>query len=70
MSQPRIACRLCRTVRDEKAWLALPRVARVAEDELATFVSRWPDDVVVDVRACTCGAHIARLVCSAEARVS
>jgi hypothetical protein len=65
-----VSCNLCRAVRDEDEWLALPRLARVAGDDLAYLVRRWPDGVVVDVRACTCGAAIARLVCGPRARVS
>ena len=59
-TRPRIACGRCRAQRTEAEWSALPAVAQVEGDELATVVSRWPEDMVIVVRACSCGAPIAR----------
>jgi hypothetical protein len=61
VTQAKIACGRCRMVRTEPEWAALPAVTQVAGAELADLVVRWPDRVVVVVRACTCGAPIARL---------
>jgi hypothetical protein len=62
MTPPNIPCGRCRAVRTTEEWLALPAVTQVAGAELASVVSRWPDRIVVIVRACSCGASIARLV--------
>lgn len=56
----KIACGRCRAQRTEAEWSALPAVTQVADDELAAVVSRWPENVVIVVRACSCGAPIAR----------
>lgn len=46
--------------RTEAEWSALPALTQVAAEELSGVVSRWPEDLVVVVRTCTCGAPIAR----------
>ncbi|MBX3201930.1 MAG: hypothetical protein KF894_27590 [Labilithrix sp.] len=56
-----IACGRCRTVRSAGEWSALPLRSEIGEAEVASHVSRWPADLVVVVRTCTCGAPIARL---------
>jgi hypothetical protein len=57
-----VACGRCRVEWTCLEWWALPVVTRVADAELALLVSRWPEQVVVVVRTCSCGAPIARLV--------
>ena len=56
-----VECGRCRQVRTEGEFTALPAIAQVEGDALASLVSRWPAHVVVVVRACTCGSPIARL---------
>lgn len=44
------------------AFLDLTRLGTLAEGELSAFVSRWPNGLVVEVRACArCQGPIARL---------
>ena len=62
MPQVKIACGRCRVERTEAEWSSLPTLTELADDELAGLVSHWPAHRVVVVRACTCGAPIARLV--------
>jgi hypothetical protein len=58
-----VACGRCRTVRDEREWGALPALHRIEREELSrTLAERSgvaPPSAVV-VRACSCGAPIAR----------
>ncbi|HEY4014057.1 MAG TPA: hypothetical protein VGM06_12015 [Polyangiaceae bacterium] len=61
MTRETIACGRCRTIRSEEQWSSLRRVARVDGEGLSGVVVRWPVDVVVIVRECSCGALIARL---------
>jgi hypothetical protein len=45
------------------AFAKLAPVRRLEATEIAPLVVRWPDDTVVDVRACAgCASPIARLV--------
>lgn len=60
-NRAKIACGRCGAVRSEREWSALPAVAEVAGPELERLVSRWPSGGAVVVRACSCGASIARI---------
>ncbi|OJY23790.1 MAG: hypothetical protein BGO98_17765 [Myxococcales bacterium 68-20] len=56
-----IPCGRCRLVRTEREWSELPVHTQLTGEEVSGVVSRWPDHLVVVVRACSCGAPIARL---------
>ncbi len=60
MARVKIACGRCRVERTESEWAALPALTELADDALSGLVSHWPEHLVVVVRACTCGAPIAR----------
>jgi len=55
------SCR-CGAVHSASSFQRLARVRVIGPGELAGVVVRWPDGIVVDVRACDrCGASVARL---------
>ncbi len=60
MRRVNIACGRCRVERTPAEWSALPELTEVAAADLEGVVSRWPEHLVVVVRACSCGAPIAR----------
>ena len=60
MPRVKIACGRCRLERTESEWSALPALTELADEELSGLVSHWPEHLVVVVRACSCGAPIAR----------
>jgi hypothetical protein len=66
MSRAPIICGQCRLARSEQQWSLLPPVTEVAAGDLEGLVIRWPDQLVVIVRACTCGGTIARLASRAR----
>lgn len=61
LQRPTITCGRCRLRRTDGEWSALPAVLEVAGEELARVVTHLPPHTAVVVRACTCGAPIARL---------
>ena len=56
-----VRCARCGHTCSAASWRALPRQRTLRPDELAGYVSRWPLDAVVEVRACSgCGSAMAR----------
>jgi hypothetical protein len=56
-----VRCARCGHSCPADAWQALPRERTLTRDELTGYVSQWPVDAVVEVRACAgCGRAMAR----------
>jgi ferredoxin len=56
-----VRCGSCQRVCPIEAWRALPALMTLTASEVGGYVSRWPPDVVVEVRRCGgCGHAIAR----------
>lgn len=57
MNRDGVRCACCGRTSD---WSALDVVQRLETDTLAALVTRWPDELSVEVRRCECGRSIAR----------
>jgi ribosomal protein S27E len=56
-----VRCACCGRASPLEAWRALPTMATLTASTLRDYVSAWPADAVVEVRACAgCGRAIAR----------
>jgi hypothetical protein len=44
-----------------KTWAALPLHARLTAEQIASLVSRWQQQLVVEIRVCPCKRQMARL---------
>ena len=57
-------CGRCERALDAPAWESLRVVERLRREQLRDIVSEWPwpEDAFLEVRACTCGATVTRLV--------
>jgi hypothetical protein len=55
-------CGHCRASVPSEAWDTLPLVTRVDHEVVCTFIRDWPIERVIEVRRCSCGEEIARLV--------
>jgi hypothetical protein len=56
-----VRCACCQGAWPIEAWRALPTMATLTASTLRDYVSAWPADTVVEVRACLgCGRAIAR----------
>jgi hypothetical protein len=56
-----VRCTSCSRTWPLEAWRALPTMATLTASKLRDYVSAWPADTVVEVRACLgCGRAIAR----------
>jgi hypothetical protein len=60
-AEPPVRCGGCATAFDSRAWLALPRIAVLTGDAIATHVVKWPAGVSIEIRRCPrCGRSLAR----------
>jgi len=58
---PGVLCARCQRVWSLEAWRTLPTVVTLTGADVQDYVSVWPADAVVEVRACGhCGGSIAR----------
>lgn len=56
-----VRCSSCPRTWPLDAWRALPTMATLTASNLRDYVSAWPSDTVIEVRACAgCGRAIAR----------
>jgi hypothetical protein len=53
-------CSHCGRVHDPQAWRGFELLDLIASDRVCAFATSWPDDVVIEVRRCTCGQVTAR----------
>ncbi len=58
------ACSACAAHHDEVAWKDLAFVERIDRADASDLFSEWPwpRDAAVEVRRCTCGAPVSRVV--------
>jgi DNA-directed RNA polymerase subunit N (RpoN/RPB10) len=55
-------CSQCGLAFEANSWHELELVERIADERVRDFVTSWRDDVMIEVRRCTCGRVIARKV--------
>ena len=63
------SCGRCERAFDAATWESLRVVDRMRREALRDIVSEWPwsNDAFLEVRVCTCGATVTRLVDSGRA---
>jgi hypothetical protein len=56
-----VRCARCGHTCPAEVWSELPLEQTLGPQHLATYVSTWPADVIVQIRACRgCGGRVAR----------